>query len=254
MASFICRQIFSATLLAACFSYAHAGELNVSAASSLTNAFKDIAASYQTQFPDAKVQLNFGASGALLQQLAKGAPVDVLATADQEAMDAAEKQNLIISKERKIFVRNSLVLIQAVGDTNKIEHIEDLQQAGIKRIAIGNPASVPVGRYAMQAINTAKILPAIKDKLINTQNVRQALDYVAKAEVDAGFVYATDAVIMSDKVKVKVSIHLALAKTISYPVAVSKNSNNAQEAKRFVQFLLSPPAQTILARYGFQKP
>lgn len=252
MASFTCRQIFLATLLAACFSYVQAGELNVSAASSLSNAFKEIAASYQTQFPDAKVQLNFGASGALLQQLAKGAPVDVLATADQETMDAAEKQNLIDSKERKNFVRNSLVLIQAVGDTNKIQRIEDLQQAGIKRIAIGNPASVPVSRYAMQAINTAKILPAIKDKLINTQNVRQALDYVARAEVDAGFVYATDAAIMSDKVKV--SIQLGLAQTISYPVAVSKDSNNVQEAKRFVQFLLSTPAQTILARYGFQKP
>lgn len=252
MASYTCRQIFSATLLAACFNYAQAGELNVSAASSLSNAFKDIAASYQTQFPDAKIQLNFGASGALLQQLAKGAPVDVLATADQETMDAAEKQNLIDSKERKNFVRNSLVLIQAIGDTNKIERIEDLQQAGIKRIAIGNPASVPVGRYAMQAINTAKILPAIKDKLINTQNVRQSLDYVARAEVDAGFVYATDAAIMSDKVKV--SIHLATTQTISYPVAVSKDSNNAQEAKRFVQFLLSPPAQAILVKYGFQKP
>nr|WP_315466554.1 molybdate ABC transporter substrate-binding protein [uncultured Undibacterium sp.] len=252
MASFTCRQIFSVTLLAACFSCAQAGELNVSAASSLTNAFKEIAASYQTQFPDAKVQINFGASGALLQQLAKGAPVDVLATADQETMDAAEQQNLIIPKERKNFVRNSLVLIQAVGDANKIQRIEDLQQVGIKRIAIGNPASVPVGRYAMQAINTAKILPAIKDKLINTQNVRQSLDYVARAEVDAGFVYATDAAIMSDKVKI--SIHLALEQTISYPVAVSKDSNNAQEAKRFVQFLLSPPAQTILAKYGFQKP
>jgi molybdate transport system substrate-binding protein len=229
-----------------------AGDLNVSAASSLTNAFKDIAQSYQAQYPDARVQLNFAASGTLLQQLAKGAPVDVLATADQETMDAAEKQDLILVKERKDFVRNSLVLIQPINATIKIERIEDLQQAAVKRIAIGNPASVPVGRYAQAALQAARVLPSIEGKLINTLNVRQALDYVARDEVEAGFVYATDATIMPDKVKVAAQVKVD--KAITYPVAVTKDSSNQVEAKRFVQFLASPAAQVIFSKYGFQKP
>ncbi|MFZ6799542.1 molybdate ABC transporter substrate-binding protein [Undibacterium sp. Di24W] len=229
-----------------------AGDLNVSAASSLTNAFKDIAQSYQTQYPDAKVQLNFAASGTLLQQLAKGAPVDVLATADQETMDAAEKQDLILVKERKDFVRNSLVLIQPINATIKIERLEDLRQAAVKRIAIGNPASVPVGRYAQAALQAARVLPSIEGKLINTLNVRQALDYVARDEVEAGFVYATDAAIVLDKVKV--AARIKVDKVITYPVAVTKDSSNQVEAKRFVQFLASPAAQVIFNKYGFQKP
>lgn len=246
------RHLISLALFIGISCTAIAGELKVSAASSLSNAFKDIAQAYQSQYPDTKIQLNFAASGALLQQLAKGAPVDVLATADQETMDEAAKQGLILAKERKDFVRNSLVLIQPITSTFKISRLDDLQQAGIKRIAIGNPASVPVGRYAQQALKTARLLPALEGKLINTQNVRQSLDYVARDEVDAGFVYATDAAIMPDKVKV--ALQLPLTQAITYPVAVTKDSTNQAEAKRFVQFLNSAPAQAILSKYGFQKP
>jgi molybdate transport system substrate-binding protein len=246
------RHFLMLALLVGTSTSAFAGDLNVSAASSLTNAFKDIAQSYQRQYPDTKVQLNFAASGTLLQQLAKGAPVDVLATADQETMDAAEKQDLILIKERKDFVRNSLVLIQPINATIKIAGLEDLQQAGVKRIAIGNSSSVPVGRYAQAALQAARVLPGIASKLIHTQNVRQALDYVARDEVEAGFVYATDAAIMPDKVKVAVQIKVD--KAITYPVAVTKDSSNQVEAKRFVQFLASPAAQVIFNKYGFQKP
>lgn len=246
------RHLISLALFIGTSSTAIAGELKVSAASSLSNAFKDIAQVYQSQYPDTKIQLNFAASGTLLQQLAKGAPVDVLATADQETMDEAAKQDLILAKERKDFVRNSLVLIQPIPSTINIRRLDDLQQAGIKRIAIGNPASVPVGRYAQQALKTARLLPALEGKLINTQNVRQSLDYVARDEVDAGFVYATDAAIMTDKVKV--ALQLPLTQAITYPVAVTKDSTNQAEAKRFVQFLNSAPAQAILSKYGFQKP
>ena len=209
---------------------AFAGDLNVSAASSLTNAFKDIAQSYQAQYPDAKVQLNFAASGTLLQQLAKGAPVDVLATADQDTMDAAEKQGLILVKERKDFVRNSLVLIQPISSTIKIECIEDLQQAAVKRIAVGNPASVPVGRYAQAALQATRVLPKVESKLINTLNVRQALDYVARDEVEAGFVYASDAALMLDKVKVAAQIRSTKTLPIlwrSQKIAIIKSKPNA---------------------------
>src|SRR5438445_12222570 len=111
-----------------------AGDLTVSAAASLTNAFRAIAKSYQTQYPDARIALNFGASGALLQQIAKGAPVDVFASADQETMDMAEKQGLVAASDRRDFVRNVLVLIEPADTKLAIKRLEDLGQPGIKRV------------------------------------------------------------------------------------------------------------------------
>lgn len=233
----------------------HAGELQVSAAASLNNAFKDIAQRYQQLNPATKIQLNFGASGALLQQLAKGAPIDVLATADQETMDAATKQELILQGERRNFIRNTLVVVQTKSSRIPLNSLERLMQTDIKRIAIGNPASVPAGRYAMHALTQAKLEATLAPKFINTLNVRQALDYVAREEVEASFVYASDAAIMSDKVKV--SFMVPLSEDLLYPVAISKelqkDANKLKEAKSFVQFLLSAEAQAILLKYGFKK-
>ncbi|MDY7539890.1 molybdate ABC transporter substrate-binding protein [Undibacterium sp. RTI2.1] len=245
-------QLLSFIVAIAVSSAAGAGEITVSAAASLTNAFKEIAQNYQAQYPDAKVLLNFGASGALLQQIAKGAPVDVFASADQETMDTAEKQGLVVANERRDFVGNTLVLILPLDSKVSIKRLNDLNQAGIKRIAIGAPASVPVGRYTMQALEAAKLWPALESKTINTQNVRQSLDYVARGEVDAGFVYATDAAIMKDKVKVVMEVPLTMS--ISYPVAKLKDSAHIEEAKRFIGFLFLPQSQAVLSQYGFQKP
>jgi len=249
------KLAFASFLLAIAANLAYAGDLTVSAAASLTNAFKEIAQRYQAHYPDAKLALNFGASGALLQQIAKGAPVDVFASADQETMDAAEKQGLVVGSERRNFLKNSLVLIAPnEGADNKItlKRLQDLNQVAIKRIAIGNPASVPVGRYTVHALTAAQLWPALEKKVIQTQNVRQALDYVARGEVDAGFVYATDAALMPDQVNIVFEVPLDVA--ISYPIAPIKESNNSVEAKRFIQFLLLPQSQAILAKYGFQKP
>ncbi|GGW99729.1 molybdate ABC transporter substrate-binding protein [Undibacterium macrobrachii] len=246
------RAIFATALLVTTTSIAQAGDITVSAAASLTNAFKEIAQIYQTQHPNAKVALNFGGSGALLQQIAKGAPVDVFASADQETMDAAEKQGLVANIDRHNFVKNNLVLIVPKDSQFSPKRLQDLTQVQVKRIAIGNPASVPVGRYTVHALASVKLWPGLESKAINTQNVRQSLDYVARGEVDAGFVYATDASIMSDKVTVAFEVPLDVA--ISYPIAIVKDSKNREEAKRFIRFLASAQSQAILSKYGFQKP
>lgn len=246
------RAIFATALLITHIPTAQAGDITVSAAASLTNAFKEIAQNYQAQFPNAKVALNFGASGALLQQIAKGAPVDVFASADQETMDAAEKQGLVANMDRYNFVKNTLVLIVPKDNSFTPKRLHDLTQAEIKRIAIGNPASVPVGRYTVHALISAKLWPGLESKTINTQNVRQSLDYVARGEVDAGFVYATDVAVMNDKVALAFEVPLDVA--ISYPIAVVKDSKNREEAKRFTRFLASAQSQAILSKYGFQKP
>lgn len=226
--------------------------LTVSAAASLTNAFKEIAASYEAQHRNTKVLLNFGASGALLQQISRGAPVDVFASADQETMDSAEGQGLIAAGERRNFARNTLVLVVPLDGGLSPAHLEDLARPAVQRIAIGNPATVPAGRYARRALDAAGLWPAVSAKAINTRNVRQALDYVARGEVEAGFVYATDAAMLKDEVHVAFEVPLDIA--IVYPMARVADSAHADEAKRFMAYVLSTDGQAILGRYGFRKP
>ena len=183
---------------------AQAADLTVSAAASLTNAFKEIGTAFEAANPDTKVQFNFGASGALLQQIAKGAPVDVFASADQETMQQAEQQQLVRPGAQ------AQLRLQLAGRgrsrSDATARAQDLgrprQAPAVKKVAIGMPASVPVGRYTKAVLEKAQLWSAIEPKMIGAQTVRQALDYVARGEVDAGFVYATDAAIMPDKVKV----------------------------------------------------
>lgn len=246
------KKALAVLVCSAFASAAWAGEVTVSAAASLTNAFKDIAQGYEAQNPGTKVRLNFGASGALLQQMAKGAPVDVFASADQETMDKAQKEGLVLAADRQDFVRNQLVLIVPSDAKRVPASLSDLTHTGYTRVAIANPASVPVGRYAQTALEAAKLWPAVQAKAINTQNVRQSLDYVARGEVDAGFVYATDAAIMKNKVKVAFEVPLATA--IRYPIAKTAASSHAAEATSFINYLATPAAQDILGKYGFAKP
>lgn len=246
------RRLAVSWVIAAAMGPAQAVDLTVSAASSLTQTFKEIAQNYESRFPGVKVLLNFGASGALLQQLSKGAPVDVFASADQETMNLAEQQGLVAAGGRRDFVGNALVLIVPSDSKLNMSSLQDLAQPGIKRIAIGNPASVPAGRYARQALEAAKLWPVLQLKTINTQNVRQSLDYVARGEVDAGFVYATDAALMKDKVRVAVQV--PLEPPIRYPIGQITGSPHSAEAKRFIDYLASPAAQAVFGRHGFLKP
>ncbi|ODS97396.1 MAG: molybdate ABC transporter substrate-binding protein [Lautropia sp. SCN 69-89] len=231
---------------------AMAADLTVSAAASLTNAFRELAPLFETANPGTRVQLNFGASGALLQQIAKGAPADVFASADQETMDQAQKQGLLQAAQRRDFVSNALAVIVPAAAAKVPRSVADLADPAYARIAIGLPASVPVGRYTKSVLEAANLWAAIEPKMIGANNVRQALDYVARAEVDAGFVYATDAALMPDKVRVALTV--PTTRPILYPVAPLTAAPNAAMAQRFVEFLASPAAQAVLARYGFGRP
>lgn len=239
----------AATLLLASLA-ALAADLTVSAAASLTNAFKDIGPLYEAANPGVRVLFNFGASGALLQQIAKGAPADVFVSADQESMDQAQAQGLV--KARRDFVSNTLVVVVPASAATPPKTLADLAQAGYARVAIGLPASVPVGRYTKGVLEAAKLWGAIEPKMIGAGSVRQALDYVARAEVDAGFVYATDAAVMPEKVKVAFTV--PTTKPVLYPIATLNGGPNAGDAAKFVDFLFSAPAQAVLAKYGFGRP
>jgi molybdate transport system substrate-binding protein len=248
----VLRVVTAAVALAVSGGTALAAEITVSAAASLTNAFKDIGAAFEAANPGTKVQFNFAASGALLQQIAKGAPVDVFASADEETMDQASRQQLLQAGTRADFARNALVVIVPQDAAAPPKTLADLVSASVKRVAIGVPASVPVGRYTQAVFEKAQLWPQIEAKMIGAQSVRQALDYVARGEVEAGFVYATDAALMADKVKVAFAVPTATP--VLYPIAVIASSPNAGAAQAFVAYVLSAPAQAVLARYGFARP
>ena len=195
----------------------------------------------------------FGASGALLQQIVKGgAPVDVFVSADEETMDQAQRRGVVQAAQRRDVVSNTLVVIVPAATRDAPTAVSELAQPAVQRIAIGLPASVPVGRYTKGVLVAAGVWAAIEPKMIGANTVRQALDYVARAEVDAGFVYATDAALMPDKVNVAFTV--PTPKPVRYPAAPIATSANAQLAAKFVDFLQSAPAQAVLAKYGFGKP
>ena len=241
-----CAGAVLACLLAA---GAHAAELTVSAAASLTNAFRELAPAFEAAHPGVKVHLNFGASGALLQQMARGAPVDVFASADQETMDQAQARGLVQAAARRDFVSNTLVVIVPVQAARVPQRLADLSHAAYARLAIGLPASVPVGRYTQGVLEQAGLWAGIEPRMIGASNVRQALDYVARGEVDAGFVYATDAALMRDKVKVAFTV--PTPRPILYPIAAV---SQAPAARQFVDFVQTAPARAVLQKYGFGQP
>jgi molybdate transport system substrate-binding protein len=246
------HRLFALLLAALLGLPAYAVDLTVSAAASLTNAFKDLGPLFEAAHPGTHVLCNFGASGALLQQIDKGAPVDVFASADQQTMDQAQTKGLVNAAQRRNFVSNTLVVIVPIAAAKTPKAVADLTQAAYQRIAIGLPTSVPVGRYTKGVLEAAGHWAAIEPKTIGASTVRQALDYVVRAEVDAGFVYATDAALMPDKVKVALTVPTTTP--VLYPVAPLSASPNAALAARFVDFLQSAPAQAVLARYGFGRP
>jgi molybdate transport system substrate-binding protein len=227
------RSLHAAVLVAALAGApAWAAELTVSAAASLTNAFREVGTAFESGHPGHQVRFNFAASGALLQQIAKGAPVDVFASADQETMDQAQAQSLVQATARRNFVANSLVVIVPQGAKAWPMALGDLAQPAWQRIAIGLPASVPVGRYTQGVLQAARLWTAIEPKMIGAQNVRQALDYV----------------------KVKVALTVSTATPILYPAAPVATSPNKALAQAFVDHLLSPGAQAVFARHGFGRP
>lgn len=249
------RWLGKAALLAA-FSLSavasHAQEVVVSAAASLTNAFQSIGQAFEKTRPGAKVTFNFAASGPLLAQIQQGAPVDVFASADQETMDRAAKANLLAEGTRADFARNTLVLIVPATAPTVPQKLADLNGAAFKKVSTGTPSSVPVGRYTMAAVQEAGLTAMLEPKWIYGESVRQVLNYVARGEVDAGFVYRTDALIEKDKTRIALTVPTTTP--VSYPIAQIATSKNAALGKDFVAFVRSDAGQRILDGFGFSKP
>jgi len=227
-------------------------ELTISAAISLKDAFEEIGKLFQKQHADVKICFNFGASGALAGQIEAGAPVDVFASAAQKDMDVLQGKGLLLARSRSNFARNSLVFIAPAKAAMHLRAADDLRMPDVKKIAIGNPATVPAGRYAIEALRSFQLYETLKPKFVFGENVRQVLDYVARGEVDAGIVYKTDAFVQPGGVSVFLQPPEESHSPVLYPIAVLAASKNVARAQQCVDFVSTAvEVRTILQKYGF---
>lgn len=225
--------------------------LTVSAAASLKNVLEEVQQEYAKIQPNVKITYNFGASGALQQQIEQGADVDIFISAAAKQMDALESKNLLLADTRKNLLGNQIVLI-VPRNAKDIDGFADLKSDRIAKIALGEPNSVPAGKYAQEVFNYLNLLETIKSKFIYAKDVRQVLSYVETANVDAGVVYLTDAR-QSNSVKIIATAPAKSHSPVVYPVAVIENSKNVDRARSFVNFLLSQQVNNIYKKYGFTK-
>ncbi|MEM9506451.1 MAG: molybdate ABC transporter substrate-binding protein [Cyanobacteria bacterium P01_E01_bin.35] len=223
--------------------------LTISAAASLQDVIQDLGNLYGQQMPQVKLTFNFGSSGSLRLQIEQGAPVDVYISAAEQHMDSLEQKNLLLSNTRHNLLKNELVLITAQNNT-KIDQFSQLPSSAVGKIAIGNPDSVPAGKYAKEVLDSLKLPKSLESKFVFAKDVRQVLAYVETGNVEVGMVYRTDARI-SKQVKIIETAPINSHAPIVYPTAVIRHSKQIASAKDFIQFLLSNDARNIFADYGF---
>ena len=224
-------------------------DLTVSAAASLTDALPAIKKLYEQQNPQVSVTYNFASSGSLQRQIQQGAPADIFISASVSKMDALQKEGLLSQGSRKDLLQNQVVLIVPKSNTT-ISDFKGLTDGDLQKISIGEPNSVPAGKYAKEVLTNAGIFEGVKSKTVFAKTVRQVLTYVETGNVDAGIVYTTDAK-SSDKVKVAAIASADSHSPVVYPVAVMKDSKNATTAKEFVEFLSSKAASEVFVKNGF---
>lgn len=229
---------------------AQAVELNVSAAASLTDALKTINDLYMQANKNVKITTNFASSGTLQTQIEQGAPVDVFISAAATQMDNLQKEGLLLNDTRKDLLNNKIVLIVPNDSNLGLTDFKDLATDKVKKVAMGDPKSVPAGTYGLQAFDELGITAAVQPKEVLGADVRQVLTYVEGGNIDAGIVFSTDA-LTSSKVKVVASAPADINAKVVYPVAVIKASKNADAAKAYVNFLSGAQAKAVFEKYGF---
>lgn len=229
-------------------------ELLVSGATSLKEPLQQIGALFEQRHPEVKVVLNLGASGVLQQQIERGAPVDVFISAAPKQMDDLQTKGLILDETRHMLAANVVVLIKSAGLRLDLTSFKDLAKPEIKRIAIGNPRTVPAGQYAEEILTNLRLWDLLQPKLILTESVRQALVYVVRGEVEAALVYTTDARSAAREVEVVATAPQNSHRPVVYQAAVVKTSKQGSLARAFVDLALSDAGQQILTSHGFLLP
>lgn len=223
------------------------GTLTVSAAASVADAMNDVAELFNEEHPEVRVDFNFGGSGKLQQQITQGAPADLFISANTDHFQTAVDGGYIDASNAVELLENELVLI-VPGGSEGISSFDDLNEA--ENIAIGNPETVPAGRYGAQVFESMGIWEGLEGRLVYSEDVRAALTYVENGNADAGIVYGTDAEI-SDSVEVVAKAPGDSHDAIVYPAGIVNDSENPAAAEAFYEFLQSEAALEVFEAYGF---
>ena len=238
--------VFAASMMA---SAAHAAPVTVFAAASLKNALDEVGAQYAKTGGDAR--FSYAASSAIARQIEQGAPADIYVSADSDWMNYLADRKLIVASSRKDLLTNNLALI-APADSKvavKIGKGMPLAKAlGDGRLAVAGP-DVPAGKYAKASLGALGVWDSVSGKLAQAENVRMALQYVARGESPLGIVYDTDAKV-EPKVRIVGLFPAGTHPKIVYPVALVAASKNP-DASKFLAYLSGPQAAAVFRKYGF---
>ena len=241
-------------LLLATSARAYAQEITLSVAISMKEAVEELGRGFMAARPGVTLRYNFGSSGELQKQIEAGAPVDLFISAAQRQMDELQAKGLIVAASRKVFARNALTVIKPMDSKIDIAKPADLLDARVTKIVVGSPKTVPAGQYAEESLRALGLWDRLQPKLVFSENVRQALDYVARGEVDAGFVYTTDAATRAQQMKEAFRPAEDTYRPVLYPAAVVAGAKQAAIAQAYLDLLMSREGQSLLGRLGFLPP
>lgn len=240
-------------LFTACVTFAQparADEILVAAAASLTDALRQIGRSYETNSKN-KVSFTFGSSSVLARQIDEGAPADIFLSADLAQMDYLDRNRRLEPGTRRNLLTNQLVIVVPADSRLSIASPQDLLKPEVKRIALAEPTSVPAGVYSAAYLRSEGIWDRIKGKIVPVLDVRATLASVESGNVEAGFVYKTDAAI-SKKVRIAFEVPIDQGPRITYPVAIVKDTRHKAAARDFIRYLSGSAGKAVFQQYGFK--
>lgn len=244
------KVLFTVVLLQIFFVIAvQAQTIHLSVAASMTDVFNKLITDFSAKHTDAAFLPNFASSGSLAKQIEQGAPTDIYVSANPKWMKYLIEKGLIATSTNRIFAFNQLVF---VGE-KKSPDLDLKGLIGLDRIALGTPQSVPAGQYARQAMEAAGVYAALEQgkKLVMAKDVRQALIYADRGEVDGAFVYKTDA-LLAKQAQILFTVPQELYNRVSYPIALTTSGAKKDLAKDFYEYIKTPEAKAILTQYGFE--
>lgn len=228
---------------------AQEAELVVSAAASLADVMAELSTMYRAD-AGVEVRVNTGGSNTLARQIVEGARVDVFISADEAQMNVVEQAGRVVSGSRADLLANALVIVVPSDSSVRVSSARDLAGPGVRRVAMGNPESVPAGVYGRRWLERAGVWPAVAPKVVPLPTVRAALSAVQEWRVDAAIVYATDARV-ANAVRVALVAPGEDAPVVVYPAATIRGARE-QAAARFLAWLREDAAMRVFIQAGFK--
>ena len=226
-------------------------DLLVFAATSLRDPLTEISERYESE-SGVNVDISFGASQSLAQQIASGAPADVFISAGAAPVDFLDERGFASNEESRRLLGNELVMVM-LTDGAEIDSLGSLTSDTINRLALADPSLAPAGAYAREALRSVGVWDDLQGKLLFGKDVRAAMTYVEVGNADAGIVYRTDAR-SSDSLNVVHAIAPTLHSPIVYPAVAINDSSNREEVADYLDFLSSDEVTDAFRRFGFSQP